>query len=314
MGQAACPQCGRAWGIADSSAPRKLRCPACQFQFTAPASLLSAAAAAKPIAPANQLGEDAGRPAHWPWIVAGLTAMVVAFAASWWIAQLINQDPYAPRNTGTSALADADLSAGRGQGSPAGSATQPATAGLDASPQRPPRDPNAVVTDINTRPGGQGRQRGQGRLAQGPNQLPQNFQQQFNQFRNRLALPLKDQLGASDDEWKMLQPRIEKVTALETGLGRNALDLGAAGVRVLVAGGNPTRPPTEAAAMQRATQELNRALRNRNATTDQIAQSVKAVRDAREALNKALSAAQDELQKSVTPRQEALLVTLGVLE
>src|SRR4051812_32743054 len=148
----------------------------------------------------------------------------------------------------------------------------------------------------------------QDRQAQGQGQNRGNFDPA--QFRERMMNDLKDQLGATPEEWTVLQPKVEKVMTAQReamsgrfgGFGR-----GRGGDR----GGN-NGGPTSAAAT--ASKELRDALENKDTPPDQLVAKVKALRDARAKAKADLEAAQKDLQAVLTPRQEAVLVAAGTLE
>jgi len=62
------------------------------------------------------------------------------------------------------------------------------------------------------------------------------------------------------------------------------------------------------------TKALNDTLDNKDADPKDIAQKVNALRDARERVRGELVKAQAELKEVLTPRQEARLVLMGVLD
>ncbi len=136
------------------------------------------------------------------------------------------------------------------------------------------------------------------------------------QARERWMNSIKEQLGASEDEWKALQPKLDKVMTAQrdtrTGFG------GFGGLSGRSRGGEERdrprtgdQPESKVATAQR---ELRTTLDNKNASADDIAAKLKAYRDAREKARAELQAAQKSLREGVTPRQEATLVLLGMLE
>jgi hypothetical protein len=125
------------------------------------------------------------------------------------------------------------------------------------------------------------------------------------QFREQRLNRVKEQLGANDDEWKVLQPKISKVMEVQMqsfgggGFGRGGR------------GGGDNQPTTPVA---RASAELRTTLENKDAPADEIAKKLTALREAREKARAELQAAQKELKEVLTQRQEAVLVTNGMLE
>jgi hypothetical protein len=145
-------------------------------------------------------------------------------------------------------------------------------------------------------------------------------------FRERRMQELKERLGAKDDEWQVLRPRIEKVNnarfALMAGMfggrgfGRGGGDRDRGGDRGGDRNGSSSRASESpaAAAVINATRELNTALENKDTPQDQIAAKLTAVREAKAKARAELEAAQKELQEVLQPRQEAVLVANGTLD
>jgi hypothetical protein len=119
----------------------------------------------------------------------------------------------------------------------------------------------------------------------------------------------KEQLGASDEDWQVLKPKIEKVWAAQmaTFAGRFG-GRGRGGDRGADRGDRPTTPTATAA------RELRDALENKETPPDQIVAKLAALREARSKAKAELEAAQKDLQGVLTPRQEAALVAAGTLE
>jgi hypothetical protein len=131
---------------------------------------------------------------------------------------------------------------------------------------------------------------------------------------------MKTSLGVSDDEWKVLQPMIQKVNTaraatISRGFGGGGGGRGGrGGAGGGGGGGGPaanTQPATPLATAQAA---LTETLANKDATPDQIKAKLDALRAARAKAREELTKAQDELKKVVTVRQEAVLVGMGTLE
>jgi flagellar motility protein MotE (MotC chaperone) len=144
----------------------------------------------------------------------------------------------------------------------------------------------------------------------------------FEEFRQRMAQRMKEQLGANDDEWKVLQPKIEKVTQLAMQSrggggffgGRGRGGPGGAGAPATGTADNnsanqPAPSPTAA-----ASRALRDALADENTSSDTIKRLLKEFRDARAKAQKELATAREDLRSVLTLKQEATLVTMGVLE
>jgi hypothetical protein len=166
-------------------------------------------------------------------------------------------------------------------------------------------------------PGGGGGGRRGGGAGGGGGGFGQRMQQRMDQ--------MKDEMGASDDEWKALEP---KITALQQSemqqmMGRLGGGRGGRGGAAGGGGGNggggggfPGAPtPTPAAqAVQTATADLQNVLQNKDATPDQIKSKLDALRNAKKKAGDELKKQQDDLKGLLTVRQEAVLVSHGILE
>jgi len=149
----------------------------------------------------------------------------------------------------------------------------------------------------------------------------------FAEMRQRMLDRMKEMLGASDDEWKVLLPKIEKVQQLQRDAstrGGMFMFLGPGG------SGGPGGPPggsggpggpgggpggdqPQSPVMQK-TQDLRTALENKDTSPDQLKAKLQALRDARAKAREDLTKAQGELRDVLTTRQESVLVMLGMLE
>jgi hypothetical protein len=134
-------------------------------------------------------------------------------------------------------------------------------------------------------------------------------QRQFDpaQFKQQRLDRIKEQLGATDDEWKVLQPKIEKVMDAQMAGFGGGFGRGRGGNN----GGDNAPPPTPTA---KAAQELRELLQNKDASADDIKAKLAALREARAKTRADLEAARKDLKEVLTQRQEAVLVTNGMLE
>ena len=134
------------------------------------------------------------------------------------------------------------------------------------------------------------------------------------QMRQRMMERTREQLGVTKDEdWKILQPRLEKVMEARGfgGMGRmmgpppgrgpggdnNAQDPNRRRM------GPPQNP--EAEALMQAIQA--------KASNEEIKAKLAKLREARKDREAKLAAAQEDLRKLLTVRQEAMLVGMGML-
>ena len=153
------------------------------------------------------------------------------------------------------------------------------------------------------------------------------------QFRQRMNDRMKQALAASDEEWGVLQPKIEKVMTLQRqnagGRGMGMLFRG--GGRGEGGPGGGTRGDgqgrgdggggrrggpfggDENSPVAQKTRELQQAVES-NASADDLKAKMTALREARAQARQQLTQAQSELKELLTARQEAALVMMGLLE
>lgn len=138
-------------------------------------------------------------------------------------------------------------------------------------------------------------------------------------IRQRMMDRLKEQLGATDDEWKALEPKVTNVMDAQRdarsgggfggfggpGGGRRGGAGGGGG------GGNPPPPETE---VGKAAAALKTALDDKATAAEEIQKKLTVLRDARAKAHENLTKAQKELKDLLTQRQEATLVVNGMLE
>jgi acetylornithine deacetylase/succinyl-diaminopimelate desuccinylase-like protein len=146
---------------------------------------------------------------------------------------------------------------------------------------------------------------GAGRAGGGPGD-PIKFQQQILEM-------VKDKLESTDDEWKALSPRIEKVMEAQrgarTGAGMSITSSNANGQSGrTTGGGNVNTTPGK------AMQEVRVAIDDKETSAEEITKKLAAMRDARDKARAELAEAQKSLKENLSPRQEAVLVTLGLLD
>jgi Spy/CpxP family protein refolding chaperone len=152
--------------------------------------------------------------------------------------------------------------------------------------------------------GGRDRQRGDRQQADGNNN---NRGGGAQDWRQRFADRLKEDLGATDEEMKVIQPKLEKLMLAR----RDAGAFGMFGNRGGRGGDSENQTPSPA---QQASNDLRQTLENKSATPEEIAAKLKALREARAKAREAVTAAQKELKEVLTQRQEAVLVNMGTLE
>ena len=138
---------------------------------------------------------------------------------------------------------------------------------------------------------------GRGRGGQGGN---------FQDFMQRMNDRMKEALKVTDEEWTVLKPLIEKVQTAqrEAGAGRGFGGRGGGGDNQPA----DTRPGAAESAALRA------ALDSTSTSADDLKAKLAAVRAVRKKGAADLAVAREDLKKVVTVRQEAVLVSMGILE
>jgi Spy/CpxP family protein refolding chaperone len=147
----------------------------------------------------------------------------------------------------------------------------------------------------------------------------------FEEFRQRMAERLKTSLKVTDEEWTVLQPLIEKVQTKQrdsmmgrfSGFGgrRGGGDGGSGGGGSTTGGGDRGRGDRGGdRAGSAESQALRTALESESTSSDEIKAKLAALREAQKKSAAELAAAREDLRKVVTVRQEAVLVTMGILE
>jgi hypothetical protein len=167
-----------------------------------------------------------------------------------------------------------------------------------------------------------------------PNQLRLVFGDIRKQVEKQRQKQLQEELGATDEEWKALAPRIEKVRTLSRlvgddggpgapgGMPGGMFGGGPGGMPGSGPGGMPGRamfmggadPNAQPSDIEKKSQTLQTLLGNTQAKPEAVVAALKAYRDARVKTKQDLAKARQELRDLLTVRQEAQLVTMGILE
>jgi len=146
---------------------------------------------------------------------------------------------------------------------------------------------------------------------------PEEWRQRMEEFRQRAADQMRERLGASEDEWKVLQPRIEKVTQLMRQsrggfgafMGRGGRGRGP---------GDERRPEgqteREQSDVEMKTEALRSLLEDETSSPASIKAALDALRKARQKAQDELALARKELREIITARQEAQFVLMGLLD
>ncbi len=151
----------------------------------------------------------------------------------------------------------------------------------------------------------------------------------YEEFRQKMAERLKTSLKVSDEEWAVIQPLIDKVTTKQRDAGGSRVGGGGpprggsggpggsggggGGPQPSSGGGSsdPSRPERAGSAEREA---LRAALENEGTSPETLKAKLTAVREVRKKSAAELTEAREDLRKVLTVRQEALLVSYGILE
>lgn len=156
--------------------------------------------------------------------------------------------------------------------------------------------------------GGRGGNNGGGRQRGGNNG---NFDPAA--MRERYLTQLKEQLGSPDEEWKLLQPKLDKVLTVqrETRGTRGGFGGRQRGGNNQDANAAPAQPQSAVAA---ASEDLRKAVADKGTSPEDLAKKIATLREAKEKAKADLAAAQKELRELLSARQEAVLITNGILD
>lgn len=127
-------------------------------------------------------------------------------------------------------------------------------------------------------------------------------------MQERMMNMMKERMGASDEEWTIIQPRLQEVMEIQ----RNAMGGGMRAMFGRGRGDQNTETPTEP--VEVASKELQDTLEKESPTTAEIKAKLAALRGAREKNKQKLVTAQQKLKEVLSVKQEAMLVMMGMLE
>lgn len=134
------------------------------------------------------------------------------------------------------------------------------------------------------------------------------------QMRQRMMERLQERLGADDEEWTVIGPRLEKVMELSRELrGPGMMALFGRGRRP--GGRGPgAEDEGERSPVVEAAQGLQSALEDSSADASTVKERLTEYQAAREKVRQQLTKAEQKLREVLTVRQEARLVLMGTLE
>jgi len=163
--------------------------------------------------------------------------------------------------------------------------------------------------------------------------LGQRQMQSQEQMQAMVTQNLKQLLGSTDEEWTVIGPKVLKVYTLASSSQsrgfnmRNLMGRNTAQGSTLSGAQANTQSNTQAGTQGRGVdnrsmgatgdttlEELQKLLESEDTTTTQIKNKVSEVRNAREKARQDLVKAQKELRELLTLKQEAILISVGLLE
>jgi hypothetical protein len=141
--------------------------------------------------------------------------------------------------------------------------------------------------------------------------ITQDMMNSMQSSARKLGLAsVRRQMNCTDEEWAIIETKIARVIAAlgDTNLNKQSggANMGGVGSRMLSA-------PAQNTVAAKAFRDLKAVLREPNSSDTMIITRLQAWRDAYAKAQVELAAAQEDLVKILTLRQEAVLITIGVL-
>lgn len=181
----------------------------------------------------------------------------------------------------------------------------------DSGLSQPPGVDQVQMTQNNQT----GQQGGQIQGLGGQQDFGQRQGLQSEQMQNMISQSLKQMLGSTDEEWSVIGPMVLKVYSLvssqSSGVQIRSI-MGRSGNQgSQMRGANrPSFSSTEDVALE----ELKTLLESEETTNTQLKNKISEIRNAREKSRQDLVKARKELREILTLKQEATLISVGLLE
>jgi hypothetical protein len=128
--------------------------------------------------------------------------------------------------------------------------------------------------------------------------------QAIHEIQRRNAQAMREQLGASEQEWSVLEAKIATIEALRKAVGQPTGPMGNSAADS--AGDIPARVRNAAAQLRRGLED--------NVSATELKQLMTSYREAVTQAKTALAEARKDLMAIVTSQQEAILLQRGILE
>ena len=129
-------------------------------------------------------------------------------------------------------------------------------------------------------------------------------------IRQRMAERMKEMLGSTDEEWKLIQPMIEKVQSIQRQTRAGGRSMWRGRRRSSQQGGEER----EKSAIEKSAEALKKILDNKESKPEEIKAALEDYRAQRKKVQDELKIAQQKLGEVLTQQQEANLVLMGTLD
>jgi len=167
-----------------------------------------------------------------------------------------------------------------------------------------------VLTGLSLSQQAPGQAPGQRGQRRGDPNMPRDPEQMQRMMTERQMARIKESLQPTDVEWKTLEPKVTKVLTLSRQTGAMGMGFGMGTFR-RPGGQGPETPQTPVA---KTTEDLRTTLENKEAKAEEVKAKLTALRETKEKAKQELLKAQKDLAKGLTPRQEAQLVLMGIID
>jgi len=162
---------------------------------------------------------------------------------------------------------------------------------------------------------GQQTAQGDGQMQQGPGGqqgFGQRQGQDSGQMQSMIIQRLKELMGATDEEWTVIGPKVLTVYTLVSSQSRGLQ------TRSLMGNSNQGRggagSQSSSATSDKTLEELQTLLSSEDTTTTQLKNKISEVRKSKEESRQKLAKAQKDLRELLSLKQEAVLISVGLLE
>lgn len=135
------------------------------------------------------------------------------------------------------------------------------------------------------------------------------------QMQKMMSERLQKTLNISDEEWTVIGPKVMKVVTLSFQSRGNPM-------RMMMGRSDvPGRPPRDrmpgnlqSGVADKSMQELQKLLEDKNTAPEKIKQQITKIRKEKDKSQKELAEAKKDLRELLTVRQEATLISMGLLD